>query len=67
MMECFADQRPTHVADLLDPENARENEDLEAEGLLEDIDHAARNPGGLFEDDLEGQLPTRRMQTERKF
>ena len=64
MMECFADQRPTHLGDQLDPENARENEDLEAQGLLEDIEHAARNPGGQFEDDLERQVPRRQMQSE---
>ena len=65
MMESFADQRPMHMADQLDPENARENEDLEAEGQLEDIEHAARDPGSQFEDDLDGQLPRKQMQSEK--
>ena len=38
------DQRPTHIGDMMDPENEVENEQAAEEGLTEDLEHAARFP-----------------------
>ena len=62
VLENFADTRPSHIADALDPEDEKDKEEGEMEGLMEDEDYAARIPEEQM-NDQEGGQSTSKMQT----
>ena len=57
-IELLPEQRPQHIGDLIDPENEKDNEDQETEGVLPDEEFAARDL-----ELIEGEKPI--MRSER--
>ena len=47
LIQDLQDPRPQHIGDQIDPEDAMENDELEAEGISEAGDFAVRDPGSM--------------------
>ena len=45
----FSTAKPSHIYDELDPQMVQENEDDDDEGIIDDPEFAARDPGGFNE------------------
>ena len=54
------DQRPTHIGDMLDPQNVVENEEAEEEGLQESEEHVGRYPSDAIRKLAEPTIPQSR-------
>ena len=54
------DHRPTHIGDVVDPQNEIENEMAENEGLEEDEEHAGRFPSEAVAQYQKNDLPTQK-------
>ena len=57
ILENFADPRPSHIGDTLDPENEQANEEAAREGLVEDDEFAGRYPREEYDNEDSGFAP----------